>query len=130
MKRPHQGIRSTTKPQLQQPPSDQHVPPVQAAPILDNDSWLNNLSVPSLHLALLGHGPYVIKDDDSSIDNIFYFSVFVDKRTGILYNDTGTFPYMSLEGNACFLIIYHYNSNTILALPISGLGANTFFCSE
>ena len=27
---------------------------------------------------------------------------------------------MSLEGNVCFLVVYHYESNTFLALPISG----------
>jgi hypothetical protein len=26
---------------------------------------------------------------------------------------------MSLEGNVCFLIVYHYRSNAILALPIT-----------
>jgi hypothetical protein len=34
---------------------------------------------------------------------------------------------MSLEGNVCFLIVYHYESNAILALPISGLDNNTIF---
>ena len=34
---------------------------------------------------------------------------------------------MSLEGNVSFLIIYHYESNAILALPISGLDDNTVF---
>jgi len=33
---------------------------------------------------------------------------------------TGTFPFVSLEGNICFLVVYHYESNAILALPISG----------
>jgi hypothetical protein len=27
---------------------------------------------------------------------------------------------MSLEGNICFLIAYHYKTNAILALPIAG----------
>ena len=95
---------------------------------MEDDSWLDDLSVPLLHDGPLGHGLYVIEDDDSSIDNIFCFGTFADKRTGILYNDlTGAFPYMTFEGNVCFLIIYHYKSNAILALPISGLDDNTVF---
>jgi hypothetical protein len=39
---------------------------------------------------------------------------------GVFYSDlTGTFPFMSLEGNICFLIVYHYETITILALPIA-----------
>ncbi len=36
---------------------------------------------------------------------------------------------MSLEGNVCFLIVYHYESNAILALLISGLDDNTIFAA-
>ncbi len=36
---------------------------------------------------------------------------------------------MSLEGNVFFLIVYHYKSNAILALPISGLDDNTIFAA-
>ena len=32
---------------------------------------------------------------------------------------------MSLEGNVCYLIVYHYESNAILGLPISGFDDNT-----
>ncbi len=39
----------------------------------------------------------------------------------------GSFPYMSLEGNVCYLIIYHYESNAILGLRISGFDDNTVF---
>jgi hypothetical protein len=56
------------------------------------------------------------------------FGIFAEKQTGILYNDlTGLFPYMSLKGNVCFLIVYHYESNAILMLPISGFDNNTIF---
>ncbi len=98
---------------------------------MDDDSWLDDLSVPSFHAGRLKHSSYVIEDDDGSIGNIFCFGAFADKWTEILYNDfTGTFPYMSLEGNVCFLIVlYHYKSNTILALPISGFDDNTVFAA-
>jgi hypothetical protein len=48
----------------------------------------------------------------------------------VLYNDlTGLFPYMSLEGNVCYLITYHYKSNAILGLPISGFDDKTVFAA-
>ena len=36
---------------------------------------------------------------------------------------------MSLEGYVCYLIVYHYESNTILGLPISGFDDNTVFAA-
>jgi hypothetical protein len=39
-----------------------------------------------------------------------------------MYNDmTGNFPFVSLDGSVCYLIIYHYESNRILATLITGL---------
>jgi hypothetical protein len=121
MKRPHQGIRSTTQQQPQAPLSKQQLSNVQAAPINDK-SKVDDVLEPSINVGPIKHGPNVIvKEDDSFAGNIFCFSTFADKQTGILYNNlTGLFPYMSLEGNVCFLIEYHYESNAILALPISG----------
>jgi hypothetical protein len=71
----------------------------------------------------------IIEEDNRFSDaNIFCFAAFADERSGILYNDlTGTFPFMSLEGNVCFLIVYHYQTNTILALPIAGFGDDIMF---
>jgi hypothetical protein len=34
---------------------------------------------------------------------------------------------MSFAGNACFLIVYHYETSAILALPIANLEGNTIF---
>jgi len=34
---------------------------------------------------------------------------------------------MSLEGNVYFLIVYHYKTNVILALPIAGFSDNIMF---
>jgi hypothetical protein len=51
--------------------------------------------------------------------NVFIFAAFADKQTGTLYSDiTGTFPFMSLEGNICFLVVYHYETNGIMAVPL------------
>jgi hypothetical protein len=108
------------------PPSAQQLPSVQAAPIND-ESKGDDSSAPQIHIGPIGHGlNYTVEDEDSSIRNIFCFGAFADKQTGILYNNlTGSFPYMSLEGNVCFLIVYHYESNAILALLIYGLDDNT-----
>jgi hypothetical protein len=51
--------------------------------------------------------------------NVFCLAAFADKRTGVLYSNlTRMFPFMSLEGIVCFLVVYHYKTNAILALPI------------
>jgi hypothetical protein len=74
----------------------------------------------------------VIEDDnDSTKDaNLFCFAAFSDKQMGTLYNDlTGAFPFISREGNICFLIVYHYESNAILALPISGFSNDVIFAA-
>ena len=52
----------------------------------------------------------------------FVFGAYADKYNGIMYHDlTGSFPFMSLDGSVCFFILYHYESNSILATPIAGL---------
>ena len=132
MKRPHQGIRSTTAQQPHPPPSGRQGPPVHAAPIADDDSWIDDISEPSIQAGPLNYGSpaVLVEDDTSSVGNIFCFAAFADKLTGVLYNDlTGLFPYMSLEGNVCYLIVYHYESNAILGLPISGFDDNTVFAA-
>ncbi len=40
---------------------------------------------------------------------------------------TGNFPFMSYDGSICFLVVYYYESNAILALPITGLVDKAFF---
>jgi len=71
----------------------------------------------------------LIEDDVSSRDtNIFCFGAFADKHTGVVYSDfTGTFPYMSLEGNVCFFVVYHYESNAILGLPVKNMEDSTIY---
>jgi hypothetical protein len=55
---------------------------VHAAPVADEDSWMDDISAPSFHAGPLEHGPSVIiKDDASSVGNIFCFAAFADKRT-------------------------------------------------
>ncbi len=61
-------------------------------------------------------------DDNESIANIFCFKAFADKNNDIVYHNlTGLFPFMSYNGSVCFFILYHYESNSIMAMPIAGL---------
>jgi hypothetical protein len=39
----------------------------------------------------------------------------------------GNFPFMLYYGSVCFLVVYHYKSNAILMLPITGLDDKTIF---
>jgi hypothetical protein len=60
--------------------------------------------------------------DNHSIANVFCFGAFAEKVTGVVYNNcTGKFPYTALNGNVCFFVMYHYETNAILVTPISGL---------
>ena len=68
-------------------------------------------------------GPHLIGDDedDKLIANMFCFGAFADRNSGIVYHHlTGSFPFMSYDGSVCFFILYHYESNSILATPITG----------
>jgi hypothetical protein len=74
-------------------------------------------------------GPNIIvEDDDDSTANIFCFGAFAHKNSGIVYHDlTGSFPFMSFDGSVCFVVLYHYESNAILATPIAGLDNISIF---
>jgi hypothetical protein len=69
-------------------------------------------------------------DDDKSNTNIFCFGEFAYKNSGIVYHDlTGSFPFMSLDGSVCFVVLYHYELNAILITPIAGLDNLSMFDS-
>ncbi len=67
--------------------------------------------------------PAFIDDiDDESIANVFCFGAFANKNTGVIYNNcTGNFPFMLLNGNVCFFVMYHYETKAIFLTPIPGL---------
>ncbi len=122
MKRPRKGIHSTTPKEATHTPNTHIMRTLQRVP---------NVTMPGLvHLydnedekvpILLLHNLF---DDieDESIANVFCFGAFADKVLGVVYNDcTGDFPYMSLDGNVCFFVMYHYETNAILITPIAGL---------
>ncbi len=121
MKRPRQGIRSTRTPTGIRGNVTSQLSPERIA--------IHELPWPLLPFAL---HPNMIEDDDMANmmlnANLYCFTAFADKHTGTIYNDlTSTFPFMSLEGNVCFLVVYHYETNAILALPISGFSNEVIF---
>ena len=126
MKQPRQGIQSTrTQTGVRAIESTQPSPLMVDIEHEDQQGPLR----PQIPFTL---SPNVIVDDNMDnmiIDtNLYCFATFADKHTGMIYNDlTGTFPFMLLQGNVCFLVVYHYKSNTILALSISGFSYNVIF---
>jgi hypothetical protein len=122
---PRMGIRSTRQNEIHA----NVIPPVP-----DNPCNSDSISIDHSSVSPVPQRPSnanIIKTEDvSSKANIFCFAAFADKRTGILYNDlTGTFPFMSLEGNECFFVVYHYKTNAILALPIKGFSNDIIFAA-
>jgi hypothetical protein len=73
--------------------------------------------------------PNVIGNDcNESIANVFCFGAFADRQSGVIYNDlTGNFSFVSLDGSVCFLVMYHYEANAIMATPIAGLDDQSIF---
>jgi hypothetical protein len=108
MKRPWKGLQSTTiKPQkmtqLTTPPP---LPPI----IVDHPPMPGLIAAANKDSNYSAQLPNLITDvNDKSIANIFCFGAFANKTTGVVYNDcTGDFPFMSLDGNVCFFVMYHY----------------------
>ncbi len=78
----------------------------------DSDEEDNNVPRPA----------FINNINDESIANVFCFGAFAEKNTSVIYNDcTGNFPFMSLDGNICFFMMYHYKTNAIFTMPIPGL---------
>ena len=140
MKRPRQGIRSTT-PRIHRlnasgvptihdsshDTTDVILPDSESNEGINDDDnsdeWSFPIQVPPAPANL-------IVDDEStqSIANVFAYGAFADKHSGVVYHDlTGSFPFMSLDGSVCFFVLYHYESNSILAEPIKGLDDKTIF---
>jgi hypothetical protein len=118
MKQPRHSIRSTCH---HPAPMAQPTPPVlplfDAIPVYPGPAYS------------VQPGPNVIIDDgDKSIAYIFCFGAFVDRNRGIVYHNlTGLFPFMSFDGSVCLFVLYHHESNAILAMPIAGLDNRSIF---
>jgi hypothetical protein len=128
MKRPRHGIKRTTpRKKAMQPNITVQMQPVQSRS--DNSErtsvifWEKSSSEYNTQ-----HPTLIVDDSKGSIVNVFVFGAFADKNNGIMYHDlTGSFPFMSLDGSICFFILYHYQSNSILATPITGLDNKSIF---
>ncbi len=128
MKRPQHGIRSTRpKPAAKGHPNAIPGPVAQIAPpVLP---LFNDIPVyPGPGHATQPGPNIIVEDDDDSTANIFCFGAFANKNSGIVYHDlTGCFPFMLFDGSMCFFMLYHYESNAILATPIAGLDNDSIF---
>ena len=121
MKRPRKGIWSTT------PKGATHTPNTH---IIQTPQRVPGVTMPELHLydneedraPILPLHNLIDNIEDESIANVFCFGAFADKVSGVVYNVcTGDFPYMSLDENVCFFMMYHYETNAILITPTAGL---------
>jgi hypothetical protein len=110
MKQPRKGLRITT-PRIKLTPTTAPSPaplprPIPIVPARYHDMpglIRNNYSNDSPN----HHSFHTVKG--APIANVFCFGAFADKVTGVVYNDcTGKFPFMSLDGNVCFFVMYHY----------------------
>jgi hypothetical protein len=128
MKHPRQGIRSTWPKVTNHAPTPRvPVPIIDAVPVYVQPHIPDPAYPGPAYGARMG--PHVVDDKgNESIVNIFCFGAFTDKNSGIVYHDlTGSFPFMSFDGSMCFFVLYHYESNTILATPIAGLDDVSIF---
>jgi hypothetical protein len=125
MKRPRYGIKSTTP---KRKSTTFGTPPQVKLPSVQDISEPDSIDVYPPDLQVAGM-PNIIADDSvDSIANVFCFGALADKNTGIMYHDmTGNFPFMSLDGCICYLVMYHYESNAIIATPIDGMDDITIF---
>ncbi len=132
MKRPRHGIRSTT-PKANTRQSSICVPaitfPVPPAASVRIGSAQGSEQMSEQVVEHNAQWPNLIGgNEDESIANVFCCGAFMDKNSGIVYHDlTGSFPFMSLDGSVCFLVLYHYESNCILGTPIAGLDDKSIF---
>jgi hypothetical protein len=124
MKQPLKGIQST---HTTKPTTATQVYPLLLRPQRVEDHTMPSLNHPQHNNKVddrtIGMPPHLIQElEDHSIANVFCFKAFANKLSGVVYNDcTSDFPYMLLDGNICFFVVYHYKTNTILITPIAGL---------
>ncbi len=109
MRQPCKGLRSTApriKPTPATAPSPALLPrpiPIEPACYQDMPGLItDNYSNDSSH----HHSFHTIKG--APIANVFCFGAFAEKVTGVVYKDcTGKFLFMPLDGNVCFIVMYH-----------------------
>jgi len=122
MKRPRKGIRSTTPKEVTHAPNTHIIRTPQREPDLTISGLVHLYDNEEERVPILLLHNLIYDIEDESIANVFRFDAFAGKISGIVHNDcTGDFPYMSLDGNVCFFVMYHYETNAILITPIAGL---------
>ena len=129
MKRPKKGIRSTqikvkTKGNIDVPIVPAPVPEHVALPPLPLfvEPW------PYPGPSCGAHTDATLIPDDKSIANVFCFGAFANKISGVVYTDlTGNFPFMTIDGSICFVMLYHYKTHAILVKPIANLDGHSIF---
>jgi hypothetical protein len=86
---------------------DQRLPPHIIVPIPIIPPMLPPMNVPIIHNEYHPTipSPAIIDDNtNKSIANIFCFGAFVDRQSGVVYNNlTGNFPFMSYNGSVASL---------------------------
>jgi hypothetical protein len=132
MKRLHQGIRSTQPMPAYPMPSPQLEDPV--LPLFQESQAYPGPAYGAMHGDASSNSSRhctanIIEDNDSPCKtDLFFFATFANKNTRTLYNNlTVAFPFQSPKGNVCFLMVYHYKTNAILALPISSFSDKIIF---
>ncbi len=122
MKRPCHGIKSTlTKTAVSRNHRD--APPIAQAPPAIMEATQSLAFFPQHVLPIL-----ITNNCKESIANVFCFGAFADCHSDVVYNNvTGNFPSMSFIVSVCFLIIYHYETNAIMGMPIAGLDDVSIF---
>jgi hypothetical protein len=118
MKRPRHRIKSNRpKPNALVPlPLPLVLPPVWLP--LPNDFMPPDIPSPNV----------IGSDCNESIANVFCFGTFANKHSGIVCSNlTGNFPFVSFNGSICFFVLYHYEANAIMAMPITSLDNLSIF---
>jgi hypothetical protein len=127
MKWPKKGIRSTTpKGTASEIRNSQPIVPVINPEVLSLCDNARTYPGPAYNTST---SPAIIEEDnDESIANVFCFGAFFNKVTGVILNDLmGNSPFMSLNGSVCFFVMYHYETNSILATPIANMDNKSIF---
>jgi hypothetical protein len=121
MKRPHHGIKSTHPKHI--PLTELHIPVMPPPVLVPVNMQLPASEHPHVIGARHNFAPtFIINVCNESIANVFCFSTFTNRHSGMVYKDLmGNFPFVSFNGSACFLVLYHYKANAILATVIAGL---------
>jgi hypothetical protein len=122
MKRARHGIKST-QPKTVVPQNNCNAPPIAQAPPAIMEAAQGLAFFPQCVIHIL-----ITDVCNESIANIFCFGAFADCHSGVIYNDlTENFPFMSFDGSVCFLVMYHYKTNAIMGMPITGLDNVSIF---